>query len=115
MYLNENEMDSPFPIKYIVTHDVNVGDVDDITPEDVVTAMNDSKAYLEGEGVEEVKFRTSYDDYVILEAYGWRMEDENEAVYRNISRNIGSSFQNHQQELEYFHLKAEREKKGLPL
>lgn len=115
MYLNENEMDSPFPIKYIVTHDVTVGNADDITPDNVVVAMNDSKAYLEGEGVEEVKFRTSYDDYVILEAYGWRMEDESEAAYRNISRNTNYNFKNHQQELEYFYLKAEREKLGLPL
>ena len=115
MYLNEDEIDSPFPIKYIVTHEVNVAPADDITPDTVVTAMNDVKAYLEGEGVEEVKFRTSYDDYVILEAYGWRMENASEAAYRNISRNIGSSFQNQQQELEYFYLKAEREKKGLPL
>ena len=115
MYLNEDEIDSPNPIKYIVTYNVSVGDADDITPEDVVAAMNDSKKFLESEGVEEVKFRTSYDDYVLLEAYGWRMETESEAAYRNISRNIGSSFQNQQQELEYFYLKAERKKKGLPL
>lgn len=111
MYFNEDEIDSPNPIRYIVTHEVNFGDDDNITLEIIAIAMNDSKKYLEGEGVQEVKFRTSFDDYVSLEAYGWRMEDESEATYRKIHR----SMLNKDRDSEYFAMKFERERKGLPL
>ena len=107
---NEDEIDSPTPIEYIVTHEVEVGE-DDVTPEEVVEAMNSAKEYLEGEGVTDVKFRASYEDGYLLEAYGYRMEDETEAAYRNIRR----SYIINQRDNEYFNLKAERERLGLPL
>lgn len=108
---NEDEIDSPNPIEYIVSLDVELEESGGITPEDVVQAMNRAKEYLEGEGVEDVKFRASYEDGYLLEAYGYRMEDPSEAAFRNIKRSCIIN----QRDNEYFSLKAERERLGLPL
>lgn len=113
-YLEENN--SPNPIKKIQTQPISFPgfayNEDEITVEQIVLAMNKAKSILEGvSGICDVKFRLTYGDESPLEAYGYRLETQEEADYRIFNQ----SYVKEHRAKEYFRLKAERQEWGLPL
>lgn len=91
----------------------------DITPELIAEQMNTTKKYLEENDVQDVKFRLSKDGDFLIEAYGYRLETDEEMTKRIFplvaERKCAAVAHEAQEDDEYFRLKAKRMQLGLSM